>query len=421
MHTKHRILLYIIYGVGAVIVLGLIGLGIGWALGSAAGKSGVVEPVSPEIETVLPTATVTIATATPTLAVAATVTPEPTPTHTPAPTSTPPPLPFEEAFIYGYSVEERPLQGYRLGTGQSARFIIGAIHGGYEWNTVEVVSKTLEYYREHREELPSNVALYLIPLANPDGYAAGTDAIVGRMNAHGVDLNRNWGYHWQMTATHGTRPVSAGTAPFSEPETATLRDLLLEKRPDAVIFYHSAMGVVFSGADRENSFTYELTEVIAAATGYRHQTEGIPGQITTGDAIDWLSTIGIAGTEIELTTHARIDEAEWQRNLTGIKAFLDWQVPQANVVDEEATAETPSGDIPATGMPLIDGPLDELPTSEAPAGYKWYTIQEGDLLSIIAYNKCGITTEELAAINGIEDPESLIHPGQVILIPENCQ
>ncbi len=421
MHTKHHILTYVIYGVGAVIVLGLIGLGIGWALGSAAGKSGAAEQTSPEIEVVLPTATVTVTMATSTPVVVATATPEPTPTHTPTPTPTPPPLPFEEAFIYGTSVEDRPLQGYRLGTGASARFIIGAIHGGYEWNTVEVVSKTLEYYREHREELPSNVALYLIPLANPDGYAAGRDAIVGRANAHSVDLNRNWDYTWQPTATHGIRPVSAGTAPFSEPETAALRDLLLEKRPDAVIFYHSAMGVVFSGADRENSFTYELAEVIAAATGYRHQTEGIPGQITTGDAIDWLSSMGVAGTEVELTTHASIDEAEWQRNLKGIKAFLDWQAPQAGVADEGATVETPSGGTPTNGMPIIHGPLDKFPTSEAPAKYKWYTIQEGDLLSIIAYDSCGITTEELAEINGIESLELPIYPGQVILIPESCQ
>ncbi|HQJ11095.1 MAG TPA: M14 family zinc carboxypeptidase [Anaerolineae bacterium] len=413
MHTKHRILTYVIYGVGAVIVLGLIGLGIGWALDSAAGKSGAAEQTSPEIEVVLPTATVTVTMATSTPVVVATATPEPTPTHTPTPTPTPPPLPFEEAFIYGTSVEDRPLQGYRLGTGVSARFIIGAIHGGYEWNTVEVVSKTLEYYREHREELPSNVALYLIPLANPDGYAAGRDAIVGRTNAHSVDLNRNWDYAWQPTATHGTRPVSAGTAPFSEPETAALRDLLLEKRPDAVIFYHSAMGVVFSGADRENSFTYELAEVIAAATGYRHQTEGIPGQITTGDAIDWLSSMGIAGTEVELTTHASIDEAEWQRNLKGIKAFLDWQAPQAGVADEGATVETPSSGVPINGQP----------TPEPLAGYKWYTIPEKITLSHIVYEICqnsNITLDELVELNQIADP-NLVGAGDTILIPEDCQ
>jgi hypothetical protein len=287
------------------------------------------------------------------------------------------------------------LLAYRLGIGESARFIVGAIHGGYEWNTTEVVSRTLEYFREYPDQIPANVSLYLIPCANPDGYAAGTDAVVGRMNANGVDLNRNWDYTWQPTATHGTRPVSAGAAPFSEPETALLRDLFLEKEVEAVIFYHSAMGVVFSGADRVNSATYELTEVIAAATGYRHQTEGVPGQITTGDAIDWLSMIGVAGTEIELTSHASVSEQEWQRNLEGIVAFLTWQVPDQ-------------------GIPHS--------TLEIPEGYVEYVIEPGDLLSTIVYEIChmSITAESLAAINGIDDPNSITE-GQIIFLPDSCK
>ncbi|MBN1922745.1 MAG: hypothetical protein JW892_15965 [Anaerolineae bacterium] len=383
----------------------MIGLGIGGALGSVstAIKPDASVKMTPQAALASPTPTpaAVMETATPaTLEVAQAA---PTPTPAPTVTPTPPPLPFEETFTYGYSVENRPLQGFRLGTGESARFIIGAIHGGYEWNTVEVVSKTLEYYREHREELPVNVALYLIPLANPDGYAAGRDAIVGRMNAHSVDLNRNWDYRWQMTATHGTRPVSAGAGPFSEPETAALRDVLLEKRPDAVIFYHSAMGVVFSGADRERSFTYELTESIAAATGYRHQTEGIPGQITTGDAIDWLSTVGIAGTEIELTTHASISEAEWLRNLKGIRAFLEWRVPQSTVVDDGSPE---NGSLPA----------------DAPAGYKWYTIPDGTTLLDIVFSVCegSIELDELVRLNKIANPD-MVPAGMRILIPESCQ
>jgi len=390
-----------LYTLVAIAFIGLIGLGIGLGLGvlTNASNPNSVDPniLSTEI-TLTPTLvsvdlgmmTATIVSATP---VIPTVTP--TPTNTPTPTPLPP---FEETFTYGYSIEGRPLQAYRLGTGESARFIIGAIHGGYEWNTVEVVSKTLEYFRENPNELPSNITLYLIPCANPDGYVAGRDAIVGRMNANGVDLNRNWAYQWQPMATHGTRPVNAGTAAFSEPETAILRDLLLEDplfgRPaDAVIFYHSAMGVVFSGAERSRSATFELTEAISAATGYRHQTEGVPGQITTGDAIDWLSTVGIAGTEIELMTRANISEEEWQRNLRGIQVFLAWQIPVIHSPD---------------------------PITEAPPGYVSYTLVEGDILSVIAYDRCGITTEELLAVNQINDPNS-IYPGDIILIPADCE
>jgi hypothetical protein len=185
----------------------------------------------------------------------------------------------------------------------------------------------LKYLSKNQHLIPLNVTLYLIPNMNPDGYMAGRDAVKGRMNANLVDLNRNWDYEWQETASHGSRPVSAGSAPFSEPETRATRDFILDRGIEYVIFYHSAMGVVFSGADHEHSMTFELTEMLSEATGYPHRTEGIPGQITTGDSIDWLSMLGIAATEIELTTHDRISEEEQERNFTGIQAFLNWSGP----------------------------------------------------------------------------------------------
>jgi hypothetical protein len=314
------------------------------------------------------------------------------PTFTPEPTPTPLPPFFTGPITYGFSYNNRPLKAYRLGYGESSRAIIGGIHGGYEWNTVELVSDTLSYFRDNQHEIPQDVTLYIVPCANPDGLAAGTDAIVGRMNGNGVDLNRNWAYHHQMTATHGTRPVKAGEYPFSEPETAYLRDFILDREIELAIFYHSAMGVIFSGAERAKCATYELAEALAPITGYRHQTEGIPGQITTGDAIDWLSSVGIAAVEIELTTHQRVDEAEWQRNLDGIRAFLKWPIP--------GTAEE----------------IPEEQVDEQGWKYERYTIRTGDELLQIALAH-DISLEALMRANGINDPGATIYPGQVLTIP----
>jgi len=233
---------------------------------------------------------------------------------------------FEGPFTYGVSFGGRPLTAYRLGSGPSARAIIGAIHGGYEWNTVDLVSQTLEYLQANPSLVPDEVTLYVIPCANPDGYAAGTDREHGRTNDNNVDLNRNWGYNWQMTATHGTRPVFAGSGPFSEPETAALRDLILERNVEAAIFYHSSLAQIFYGAEREKSATYELALTVSEATGYP-VAAGIPGQITTGDAIDWMSDQGLAGIEVELTTH---EDIEWERNLQGVMAFLNWSPPSVS-------------------------------------------------------------------------------------------
>ncbi len=212
---------------------------------------------------------------------------------------------------------------YRLGDGPNARALIGGLHGGYEWNTTTLMSKTLDYLVASPHLIPSDLTLYITPLANPDGAAAGSDPVAGRMNGNGVDLNRNWDYRWQMTATHALRPVFAGRHPFSEPETAALRDFIQERDIQAVIFYHSAGAEVYSGAGADTSQTVALAQWLAAQTGYRYALEGIPGEITTGNAIDWLTTQGITAVEIELATH---DDMDWEPNRKGVLAFLKWDL-----------------------------------------------------------------------------------------------
>jgi hypothetical protein len=91
-----------------------------------------------------------------------------------------------------------------------------------------------------------------------------------------------------------------------------------------VIFYHSAFAAVFSGANRTRSETEPLARRIARATGYRYRPDGIPGQVTTGDSIDWLTEQGIDAIEVELTDHSATDLAQ---NLRGLRAFLTWSLP----------------------------------------------------------------------------------------------
>ncbi len=393
--SSRRCLVLLVAVTLCVIVLGACSLG-----------GGIGRPGTPQVTAVSDPATTPLGdspgpTETPTpqaTGIPPTVLPSPQPemaveatATVPSPTSTPRPAFFEGPIIYGQSFDGRPLEAYRLGYGPSVRAIIGGIHGGYEWNTVTLVNYVLSYLKSDPGLIPESVTLYIIPNMNPDGYAAGTDAVVARMNGNGVDLNRNWDYQWQPTATHGTREVKAGTAPFSEPETAATRDFILGYGVEAVIFYHSAMGVVFSGADAESSATVALAEMLSDATGYPHRPEGVPGQITTGDAIDYLSTQGIAGAEIELTSHSEVDDAERQQNLDGIIAFLNWTVPDRGH----------SGPTPAP----VEGEWGQIS----------YTVQAGDTLSGIA-DAYGLRLEDLLYLNDIEDVDQ-IREGDVLLIP----
>jgi murein peptide amidase A len=76
------------------------------------------------------------------------------------------------------------------------------------------------------------VDLWLVPTYNPDGIAANT-----RRNGHGVDLNRNYPYHWvDLDGNYESGPHAA-----SEPETRAMMKLLSGVRPDYVLSFHQPL------------------------------------------------------------------------------------------------------------------------------------------------------------------------------------
>ncbi len=80
-----------------------------------------------------------------------------------------------------------------------------------------------------------------MPTVNPDGVAAGT-----RGNAHGVDLNRNFPFHW----AHLGGLEYSGTGPLSEPESSAAAKLIRRIRPDLTIWFHQPLDLVDrSGGD----------------------------------------------------------------------------------------------------------------------------------------------------------------------------
>jgi hypothetical protein len=203
--------------------------------------------------------------------------------------------------------------------------LVGGIHGGYELNTVILMNEFLDHLEGNPDMVPPELTLYIIPCANPDGAVGGPDRLEGRYNGNGVDLNRNWDYRWQPTSTHGRWTVSGGSAPFSEPESVGLRDLILEEQVEAVIIYHSAMSAVFQGVGTSTSDTVELALLMVEATGYRYAPTEVNYPATTGNAIDWLTLNGITTVELELTNHRDID---WGINLNGLMAFLQWDLSE---------------------------------------------------------------------------------------------
>ncbi len=178
----------------------------------------------------------------------------------------------------------------------------------------------------------------MIPSLNPDGVFkvvgkegrfnltdVSTDTEVlasGRFNAHEVDLNRNFDCKWKPKGVWKSKTVSAGSAPFSEPEAQALKTFVAKNTPHAVIFWHSQANAVYA-SECEKGILPETLAVMNAysrASGYP-AVKSFGAYEVTGDAEGWLASIGIPAITVELSTH---ESVEWGKNLAGVKALIEY-------------------------------------------------------------------------------------------------
>ncbi len=133
--------------------------------------------------------------------------------------------------VVGRSVDGRPIEAvHRPGTGPRV-LVVGCIHGNECAGTAVVAAL---------RRLPARDDLWLVPTLDPDGEARGT-----RQNAHGVDLNRNFGAGWRRSGRPWSTSYS-GPRPFSEPEARAARALILRIHPALTIWFHQRLDEVWA-------------------------------------------------------------------------------------------------------------------------------------------------------------------------------
>ena len=250
-------------------------------------------------------------------------TPEPSRTPTPQPTNTPSPTPVVVTELtIGRSAGGQNILAYQLGNGPENLVIIGGLHSGFAPSSVDMAERALAYYQANFDEVPANLRLTFILDANPDSaYDPGGKS--GRLNANGVDLNRNWGCNWSADALWREEPIDGGTAPFSEPETRALRDFLLDLRPGVVIFYEarSTTGLAAPGnCNGTQANSEQLAQIYASSAGYELYT----GFSLTGDSADWLVSQNISAISILLQEYDSLSNSQFNANLDGLSAIMNY-------------------------------------------------------------------------------------------------
>ncbi len=122
--------------------------------------------------------------------------------------------------------------------------VVGAMHG----DEFSAASLAL-YWIKQAVEFPDKTHWRFIPVLNPDGLL---NRPPQRMNAHGVDLNRNFPTpNWQREAplywekrTRKDPRRWPGRAPLSEPEARYLFDVMNQFKPHVIVSIHAPYGVL---------------------------------------------------------------------------------------------------------------------------------------------------------------------------------
>ena len=225
----------------------------------------------------------------------------------------------------GTSLEGRPIWALKLsgpdapGNPRASRPQI-LFNGGQharEWVTpptaMQIAERLLaDYATDPRvRAVMDRAEIFVVPVLNPDGYEyTWTNQRLWRKNrrnngdgSFGVDLNRNWSFGWGGNDGSSPNPSNdtyRGPSPFSEPETASLRDFMIAQgRIVGSIDIHSYSQLILSpmgyttDLPPEAAIFDELNVLLEQAVEAPFGTDYVAGPtattiyIASGTASDW--------------------------------------------------------------------------------------------------------------------------------------
>jgi len=166
--------------------------------------------------------------------------------------STSPQVTWEGRHIYALKISDNP----QVNESDEPEVLYMGLHHAREWITVEVclsIMQTLtsQYLSDATiKGYVDNNEIWIVPIVNPDGleYSQYTQTMWRKNRrdnggSFGVDLNRNYGFKWGYnnigSSPSPTSNTYRGPAPFSEPETRIVRDLMESRDFVSSISFHS--------------------------------------------------------------------------------------------------------------------------------------------------------------------------------------
>jgi protein MpaA len=165
----------------------------------------------------------------------------------------------------GTSIQGNEIKAYKTqGKANQYLYLIGGTHGD-EVEGVYVLTQLFEWLKSEHET--KDLPMVVLPILNPDGYESGN-----RVNAHGVDLNRNYpADNW--VSDYKKDKYNPGPNALSEPENIYLDKLFNQFKPGFILSFHSWKRIVNYNGDSQdiaieisNKNSYIISEDIGYPT-----------------------------------------------------------------------------------------------------------------------------------------------------------
>jgi protein MpaA len=237
--------------------------------------------------------------------------------------------------VEGASVQGRPLVFAEFGNpkAENTTLVLSTVHG--DEVTPLYLALELVYWLKDREGSLQNTRVVVAPLVNPDGFFRRPRT---RMNAHGVDVNRNFTTgDWSQKALNAWKKRFKsdprrfpGNEPSSEPETRFQEVLIRRVRPAKILAVHSPLN--FLDYDGPSQLTLEKfpTDYAKSCEKLKKTLKAISGGFFPGSLGNYAGReLGIPTVTLELpSTDPKKAGIYWRKFSQGIHQMIEFSMPK---------------------------------------------------------------------------------------------
>jgi len=142
-------------------------------------------------------------------------------------------------YSYCSSAKGKTIKYIKLGEGHDTTLLIASIHGDERAGT-PLLNKLKNHLKENKNLLYDKTVI-IIPIVNPDGFAAKT-----RLNANHTDINRNF------PSDNRINDPNSGSFALSESESWGLYKIINTYKPAKVLSFHESLGCIDYDGPAEN-------------------------------------------------------------------------------------------------------------------------------------------------------------------------